>query len=141
MFDQMSMCLSKQCFQKKNQVLFYFVAYSKVSNWRTVSNKPIQAYQFCCLLHKNARFWPFLANFHCQINTRTGTSIQYFRVHVSIFDTGENYEEIRLTISLKRKCLLRSHCCAPFLISCRHGWPPRGEYYFLAISILDYICG
>ena len=54
--------------------------YSTVSNCRTGSNKSVQACYFGLLLHKNARFWLFLANFCPKLNSRTCTAIRYWRV-------------------------------------------------------------
>ena len=55
--------------------------YSEVSNNRTVSNKSIQGCNFELLLHKNARFWPFLAHSCHEINSRTCTFIKDLRVN------------------------------------------------------------
>ena len=55
--------------------------YSKVSNNRTVSNKSVQGCDFELLVHKNARFWPFLAHSCHEINSRTCTFIKDLRVH------------------------------------------------------------
>ena len=60
-------------------------AYSKVSNNRTVSNKSVQGCNFELLLHKNARFWPILANSCHQINSRTCTFIKDLRVLVHTY--------------------------------------------------------
>ena len=37
--------------------------YSTLPNNRSVPNKSVVACKFFDLLHKNARFWPFLASF------------------------------------------------------------------------------
>ena len=58
--------------------------YSRVSNCRTGSNKSVQACYFGLLLHKNARFWLFLANFCPKLNSRTCTAIRYWRVIYNI---------------------------------------------------------
>jgi len=58
------------------------VTYSRVSNNRGASNKCMVAYKFFTLLHKIARFGPFLANFSLKINNGGATIIRYSRVVV-----------------------------------------------------------
>ena len=45
-----------------------------------VPNKCMVAYNFFDLLHKNARFWSFLAYFWFKINSRGATTIRQCRV-------------------------------------------------------------
>ena len=73
----------EMCFVKK--VLNHFdllmqIRYSRVSNNRGASNKCMVAYKFFTLLHKIARFGPFLANFSLKINNGGATIIRYSRV-------------------------------------------------------------
>ena len=58
--------------------------YSRVSNNRGASYKCVVAYNFLTLLHKIARFWPFLANFSLKINNGGATIIRYSRVSSNI---------------------------------------------------------
>ena len=54
--------------------------YSEVPNSSGVPNKCMVAYNFFDLLHKNARFWSFLAYFWFKINSRGATTIRQCRV-------------------------------------------------------------
>ena len=55
-------------------------AYSELPNSSGVPNKCMVAYNFFDLLHKNARFWSFLAYFWFKINSRGATTIRQCRV-------------------------------------------------------------
>ena len=55
--------------------------YSSLSNNRTVSNKSIQGHYFGLLLHRYARFLPFLTHSCHEINNRTCTIIREARVN------------------------------------------------------------
>ena len=54
--------------------------YSELPNSSGVLNKRMVAYNFFDLLHKNARFWSFLAYFWFKINSRGATTIRQCRV-------------------------------------------------------------
>ena len=60
-----------------------FFTYSEVPNSSGVPNKCMVAYNFFDLLHKNARFWSFLAYFWFKINSRGATTIRQCRVDPS----------------------------------------------------------
>ena len=55
---------------------FRQINYSDLSNISGVLNKHMEVCKFFSLVHKNARFWGFLANFCLQINRRGDTSIR-----------------------------------------------------------------
>ena len=65
--------LSLNCVYLKHEK--YQSQYSSLPNNRGLLNKSVEWYKFFCLLHKNARFWPILANFQFKINSRGATII------------------------------------------------------------------
>ena len=78
--------LSKQPQSPIGTWLFYLIVlgieqYSELPNSSGVPNKCMVAYNFFDLLHKNARFWSFLAYFWFKINSRGATTIRQCRVN------------------------------------------------------------
>ena len=76
----------------------YFVMrinnYSEVPNSSGVPNKCMVAYNFFDLLHKNARFWSFLAYFWFKINSRGATTIRHLRVLMITFHKSDVEKEL-----------------------------------------------
>ena len=64
----------------KRRGVGFSLYYSELPNSSGVPNKCMVAYNFFDLLHKNARFWSFLAYFWFKINSRGATPIRYCRV-------------------------------------------------------------
>ena len=69
-------CQVKFCISKYSILLGTLFKYSSLPNNRGASNKSMVAYNFLGLLHKNARFWSFLAYFQFKINSRGATIIR-----------------------------------------------------------------